>query len=106
MPDTLESAAKTAGNLKTILGIGVGLVVGAFVTGFVLKEKYEDLSKSYEAILALQKNEWGPETGSTQRAYQINGHTICPNGSYMVGLNVQGGSNATIQAECRQLNLK
>jgi hypothetical protein len=110
MSETLESAAKTAQSLKTVLGIGIGLIIGAFATGFTLKAQYDQINTSYHAILALQENKWGnpvtepPPVG----AASAPGQTICPNGSYMVGVKVPFQANAVtvIQPICRPLGLK
>jgi hypothetical protein len=110
MTDTLESTAKTAGYIKTLLGIGAGLIVGAFITGFTLKQQYDQINKSYRAILALQENKWGspvtepPPVG----AAAAPGQSICPNGSYMVGVKVPFNANAVtvIQPICRPLGLE
>jgi hypothetical protein len=54
--DRLETTTKTASNIRTLLGVAAGLVIGAFVTGFTLKQQYEDIMKAYNTVQALQQN--------------------------------------------------
>jgi len=48
----LESAAKTAGNFKTLMGIAGGR---SFVTLATLKQQYEDVTNAYRTVQALQQ---------------------------------------------------
>jgi hypothetical protein len=104
-----ETVSRAASNLKTIIGLGVGLVVGAFLAGFTLKKQYEDLSTSYRALLALQENKWGVDPGDGPAATGggvVN--SLCPDGSYMVGIRTisLGSIGGTIVPRCRRLKLQ
>jgi hypothetical protein len=107
--EKLETVSRTVSNIKTLVGVAVGLLVGAFAAGFALKQQYEDVMKAYGAIHALQRNEWGAEVASAPLLYSnASGQSLCPNGSYMVGVRTPNGGLAfnSLQPICRELSLK
>ena len=107
--DKVDRAAKIASNLKTLIGLAAGLVIGAFASGFFLKQQYDDLLKSYNAIRALQTNKWGPDPGEHPSA-NWSSTANCPDGSYLVGLTTKTGTSVGevggLTLSCRRLNLQ
>jgi hypothetical protein len=53
-------------NVKVLLALG-GLMVGALVTGFTLKQRYDELRKSYKALLPFKR------TSGLQMSRTVNG---------------------------------
>ena len=90
-----------------------GVIAGAFVAGFFVRQYYLDAMLAIDTTHALRKNKWGASVENPQPAkWAISGanQALCPDGSYMVGISVTSkdssipGGISAVQPLCRQLN--
>jgi hypothetical protein len=54
MSEQLEATAKTAGNLKSIALILFGVISGAFVAGFAVRQYYFDMVTAYGTVVCTE----------------------------------------------------